>query len=188
MKLEPHSKNESTAATGLALVTAIVASLYLAQRAGGQRVLQFLLARLKDAGNWRALGTVDAVSQSLSMICTRKSNLLASGILHMAGWLAGIGEVLIVLSCMGHPVSVGEALVIESLVQFVRGAAFAVPSALGAQEAGLVILCGMFGIPSDQAVALSLIKRAADVVVGLPGLVALQVLEGNRLNATVRAT
>ena len=177
-----------TVMTGLAVVAAIVVSLYLAQRAGGQRVLQFLLARLKDASNWRALGTVDAIGQSLSMIYTRKSNLLASGILHLAGWLAGVAEVLIVLSCMGHPVSVGEALVIESLVQFVRGAAFAIPGALGAQEAGLVILCGMFGIPPDQAFALSLIKRAADLVVGLPGLVALQVLEGKRLSAIIRAT
>jgi uncharacterized membrane protein YbhN (UPF0104 family) len=122
------------------------------------------------------------------MIYARKSNLLASGILHLAGWLAGVGEVLIILSCMGHPVSVGEAPVIESLVQFVRGAAFAIPGALGAQEAGLVMLCGMFGIPPDQAFALSLIKRAADLVVGLPGLVALQVLEGKRLSAIIRAT
>jgi uncharacterized membrane protein YbhN (UPF0104 family) len=122
------------------------------------------------------------------MIYARKSNLLASGVLHLAGWLAGVGEVLIILSCMGHPVSVGEALVIESLVQFVRGAAFAIPSALGAQEAGLVMLCSMFGIPPDQAFALSLIKRAADLAVGLPGLVALQVLEGKRLSAIIRAT
>ena len=176
------------AVTGLAVVAAIVVSIYLAQRAGGQRVLQFLFARLKDAGNWRALSTVDAVCQSLSMIYMRKSNLLASGILHLAGWLAGVGEVLIVLSCMGHPVSVGEALVIESLVQFVRGAAFATPGALGAQEAGLIMLCGMFGVPPDQAFALSLIKRAADLVVGLPGLVALQVLEGKRLSAIIHAT
>src|SRR5262249_32672874 len=138
------------AVTGLAVVAAIVVSIYLAQRAGGQRVLQSLFARLKDAGNWRALSTVDAVCQSLSMIYMRKSNLLASGILHLAGWLAGVGEVLIVLSFMGHPVSVGEALVIESLVQFVRGAAFATPGALGAQEAGLIMLCGMFGVAPDQ--------------------------------------
>jgi uncharacterized membrane protein YbhN (UPF0104 family) len=78
--------------------------------------------------------------------------------------------------------------VIESLIQVVRAAAFAVPSALGAQEAGLIVLCGMFGIPPDQAFALSLIKRAADLVVGLPGVAALQVLEGKRLRAIIRAT
>jgi hypothetical protein len=88
-----------------------------------------------------------------------------------------------VLGCMGQPVTVGEALVIESLVQAVRGAAFAIPNALGAQEAGLILLCGIFGIPPDQALALSLIKRAADLVLGVPGLVALQILEGERLTA-----
>ena len=72
---------------------------------------------------------------------------------------------------------------IESLVQAVRGAAFAIPGAFGAQEAGLILLCGMFEIPPDQALALSLIKRAADLVVGVPGLVSLQVLEGGRLKA-----
>ena len=88
---------------------------------------------------------------------------------------------------MGHPVSIGEALVIESLTQAVRARAFMIPSALGAQEAGLILLCGIFGVPPDQALALSLIKRAADVVVGVPGLVALQILEGGRLAATMRA-
>jgi uncharacterized membrane protein YbhN (UPF0104 family) len=84
---------------------------------------------------------------------------------------------------MGHPITVGEALVIESLVHIVRVAAFVLPSALGAQEAGLIVLCGVFGIPPDEAFALSLIKRGADLVVGVPGLVALQVLESKRLKA-----
>ena len=57
----------------------------------------------------------------------------------------------------------------------VRGAAFAIPGAFGAQEAGLILLCGLFEIPPDQAFALSLMKRAADLVVGVPGLVSLEV-------------
>jgi hypothetical protein len=108
---------------------------------------------------------------------------MGSGVAHLIGWLVGVAEVLIVLRCMGLPVTVGEALVIESLMQAVRGAAFAVPSSLGAQEAGLILLCGMFQIPPDQALALSFVKRAADVVVGVPGLVALQILEGKRFGA-----
>ena len=129
------------------------------------------------------LGTVDAVYQSLSMIYAQRFNIAASGQVHMLGWLIGVAEVWIVFACMGHPVSVSDALVIESLTQAVRGGAFVVPSAIGAQEAGLILLCGLFGIPPDQALALSLIKRAADVVVGLPGLVALQILESSRLAA-----
>ena len=171
------------AATGLALAVPMLGGFHLAQRGGGHRILHFVLGRLKGDGNWRVLGTVDAVYQCLSMIYARRSSLAASSLVHMVGWLIGVAEVLIVLGCMGHPGTIGEALVIESLVQAVRGAAFAIPSALGAQEAGLILLCGIFGIPPDQALSLSLIKRAADLVLGIPGLVALQILEGERLTA-----
>ena len=172
------------AAAGLAFAAPLLGGFYLAQRGSGHRILHFVLGRLKGDGNWRVLGTVDAVYQCLSMIYARRSDVVASSLVHMVGWLIGVAEVLIVLGCMGHPVTIGEALVIESLVQAVRGAAFAVPSALGAQEAGLILLCGIFAIPPDQAVALSLIKRAADLVLGVPGLVALQILEGERLTAS----
>jgi len=100
---------------------------------------------------------------------------------HMAGWIIGVAEVLIVFACMGHPVSIAEALVIESLLHAIRGAAFAIPGALGAQEGGLVLLCAAFGIPPEQAIALSLVKRAADLVLGVPGLLGWQRLEWRRL-------
>jgi putative membrane protein len=171
------------AATSLALAAPMLGGFYLAQRGRGHCILHYVLSRLKGDSNWRVLGTVDAVYQCLSMIYARRSSLAASCLVHVVGWLIGVAEVLIVLGCMGHPVTIGEALVIESLVQAVRGAAFAIPSALGVQEAGMILLCGIFGIPPDQALALSLIKRAADLVLGVPGLVALQILEGERLMA-----
>jgi putative membrane protein len=171
------------AATSLALAAPMLGGFYLAQRGRGHRILHYVLSRLKGDSNWRVLGTVDAVYQCLSMIYARGSSLAASCLVHVVGWLIGVAEVLIVLGCMGQPVTIGEALVIESLVQAVRGAAFTIPSALGVQEAGMILLCGIFGIPPDQALALSLIKRAADLVLGIPGLVALQILEGERLMA-----
>jgi uncharacterized protein (TIRG00374 family) len=127
------------------------------------------------------LGTIDAVYQNLAMIYAARSGLAASIVVHMAGWIIGVAEVLIVFACMGHPVSLAEALVIESLLHAVRGAAFAIPGALGAQEGGLVLLCAIFGIPPEQAIALSLVKRAADLALGGPGLVGWQMLEWGRL-------
>jgi putative membrane protein len=171
------------AATGLVFAIPMLGIFYMAQRTSGHRILHGLLSRLKGDDSWRVLGTVDAVYHHLSSIYSRRSDLAASGAVHLVGWLVGVAEVLIVLDFMGHPVTVGEALVIESLAQAVRGAAFVVPGALGVQEAGLILLCGVFGVPPDHALALSLIKRAADLVVGVPGLVALQILEGRRLTA-----
>jgi putative membrane protein len=172
-----------TAATSLAVAAPALGAFYLVQRREGHRILHFMLSRLNGDSNWRLLGTVDAVYENLSVIYARRSGLAASGVVHMIGWLVGVAEVLIVLRCIGLPVTFGEALVIESLVQAVRGAAFAVPGALGAQEAGLILLCGIFQIPPDQALALSFVKRAADLVIGVPGLVALQILEGRHFTA-----
>jgi putative membrane protein len=172
------------AAMSLAVAAPLLGGFYWAQRHAGHRILRFLLSQVNGDSNWRLLGTVDAVYQNLSAIYARRFGIAASGAVHMGGWLVGVAEVYIVLHCMGHPVSVGEALVIESLMQAVRGAAFAVPSALGAQEASLILLCGLFQIPADQALALSFIKRAADLAVGVPSLVVLQVVEGRRFTAT----
>jgi putative membrane protein len=169
------------AAIGLSLGGLLLAGFYLAQRRGGQRVLSLVITRLAGNRQWRVLGTIDAVYQNLAAIYAARSDLVASFVVHMVGWVIGVAEVLIVFACMGHPVSLAEAMVIESLLHAIRGAAFAIPGALGAQEGGLVLLCAIFGIPPEQAIALSLVKRAADVVLGVPGLVGWQMLEWGRL-------
>ena len=175
-----------SAAIGLAVAALLLAGFYLAQRRGGQRLLQSIVNRLAGDREWRVLGTIDAVYQNLTMIYAARSSFIASSVVHLAGWVVGVAEVSIVFAFMGHPVSIGEALVIESLLHAVRGAAFAIPSALGAQEGALVVLCAAFGIPPEQAIALSLVKRAADVVLGVPGLLGWQMLEWGRLVPSYR--
>jgi putative membrane protein len=169
------------AAIGLAIAALMLAGFYLAQRRGGQRLLQWAMSRLTGNRKWRVLGTIDAVYENLAMIYAARSSVAASGVLQMAGWIFGVTEVLIAFACMGNPISIAQALVIESLLHAIRGAAFAIPSALGAQEGGLVLLCAAFAIPPEQAIALSLVKRAADLVLGVPGLLGWQVLEWKRL-------
>jgi hypothetical protein len=127
------------------------------------------------------LDIIDAAYQNLAMIYAARSSVVASAVVHMAGWIFGVTEVVIVLAFMGNPISIAQALVIESLLHAIRGAAFAIPSALGAQEGGLVLLCAVFAIPPEQAIALSLVKRAADLVLGVPSLLGWQVLEWGRL-------
>jgi putative membrane protein len=170
-----------TAAIGLAFAAVLLIGFYLAQRRGGQRILRAIMSRLTGDQQWRVLGTIDAVYQYLAMIYASRFGLISSSIVHMAGWIIGVAEVSIVFAFMGHPVSLAEAVVIESLLHAIRGAAFAIPGALGAQEGGLVLLCAVFGIPPEQAIALSLVKRAADLVLGVPGLLGWQLLEWGRL-------
>ncbi len=167
-------------ASGLAMAAPALGGFYLAQSRGGHRVLQFMLRRLPGNGPSRLMQALDSLYQSLTVIHAGRSSLVSSSVVHMVGWLIGVAEVYVALAFMGHPAAFAEALVIESLMHAVRGAAFAVPGALGAQEGGLIVLCALFGIPPEQAVALSLAKRSADIALGIPGLLAWQWLEGRR--------
>jgi hypothetical protein len=62
---------------------------------------------------------------------------------------------------------------------------FAVPAALGTQEAGYVLVCTLVGVPAAPAVALSLVRRVREFLIGTPGLAFWQLLEGRAALARV---
>ena len=101
---------------------------------------------------------------------------IARGICRLEGDVAG--EVWLILYFMGHPISIVEALVLETLAQTVRAAAFVMPGAFGVQEAGFMIFGALVGVPTDLALAVSLAKRVRELAVGLPALLFWQVSEG----------
>jgi putative membrane protein len=168
-----------TVAGGLALAAPALGAFYLIQRRSGHKVIQALVGRFAGSREWQALGAIDVLYASLKRLYGNRARVAGGMGIHLVGWLIGTIEVYVALHFMGYPVSIVEAVVIESLAQAVRGAAFAVPGALGAQEGGLIALCAIFGIPAEAALALSLVKRLADLLVGVPGLFAWHALEGS---------
>jgi hypothetical protein len=95
-----------------------------------------------------------------------------------AGFVVGCSETWFALRWLGHPVSVADAIVLESLTQAAKSLLFMVPAALGVQEAGLIGAGFLLGLSSDVALALSLAKRMREVLFGLPALAAWQWMEG----------
>lgn len=169
-------------ALGLALLAPALGGFYAAQRFGGARLVEAIVRRLTDNPQWTAVGgSLAAINGAFLAIYARRGRLSAVFALHFAIWFFGVLEIWFALRAMGRPVSYGTALVLESLGQAVRGAAFVVPGGIGVQEAGFVALCAVFGIPAPAAIALSLAKRFPEVVLGLPGLLAWQALESRRI-------
>jgi putative membrane protein len=167
-------------AAGLVLAAFGLTALFLIQGAGGRGALQRLFGRIAGGAKWRALAAIDKVYGALGALYGRRGALAGAAATHLVIWFIGVGEVWVALAAMGYPLSYREALVIESLLHALRGAAFLVPGALGIQEGGAIALCALFGVPMDAALALSLIKRVADAAIGVPGLVFWQALEGRR--------
>ena len=179
-------------------VSALVASGFLAVQIGGFYLLQrrgffskLIRAANRFAGNrsaaegiprsangatrgnrdWsRWVSRAEAIDLAVEGIYGRGGRVAASFFLTLVGWLVGTGEVYLVLLLLGHPVSWLAALLLESLGQAIRGAAFAVPGALGVQEGGYLLLAPLAGLSPDAALALSLAKRAREILLGLPGL------------------
>jgi putative membrane protein len=166
---------------GLLVAAVGLGALFFMQRRGGRGLVRGLAARLIGNSKWGALGAIEAAYRWLGVLYRRRAGVAGAALVHLVIWFVGVIEVWVALRYMGYPVSYSEALVIESLVHAVRGAAFLVPGALGIQEGGIIALCALFGIPIDAALALSLIKRIADIAVGVPGLLTWQALEGRHL-------
>jgi putative membrane protein len=165
-------------AIGIAIAIPALGGFFVAQRHYGQRLLKKLLSFVAGERDWLVFGAIDELYARLASLYSNHGGLVRSVIVHQAVWFFGAIEVWVVFRFMGHPIDYGDAVVIESLMHAVRGAAFAVPAALGAQEGGLIVLCSIFGIPPEAALALSLVKRLPDLVIGVPGLIAWQVMEG----------
>ncbi|PLP97631.1 lysylphosphatidylglycerol synthase domain-containing protein [Cupriavidus pauculus] len=129
-------------------------------------------------GRWAGLALrADAVDSAIRELYRDRKKVAASFGLNLLGWIAGTGEVWLILHFLGHPVNWHEALLLESVGQAIRGAAFAIPGSLGAQEGGYLLLAPLVGLPPDAALALSLAKRVRELVLGIPGLVYLHFSE-----------
>jgi putative membrane protein len=178
LKLGGHAVVAWPAAIGIAIAVPALGGFLVAQGESGQRLLKNALAFVVNDRDWHAFGAIDNLYARLKTFYANRSGLIRSFSWHLADWFIGVAEVWLVLKFMGYPISLGEAVIIESLTQAVRGAAFAIPGALGAQEGGLIALCAIFGVPPEAALALSLVKRIPDLVIGVPGLLAWQAIEG----------
>ena len=77
---------------------------------------------------------------SLQAIYADRPAIAAAFSLHELAWLLGALETWIALRLMGMPVNAPAALILESLSQALRAAAFPVPSGLGVQEGGFIAL------------------------------------------------
>ena len=125
-------------------------------------------------------GRAEAIDEAIVATYRRRSALLYSSLLRLVGWAIGAGEVWLATRVLGKPLSVVDSFILESLSTGVRGAAFMVPGALGAQEGGMVLFGALLGLPANLALAVSLTKRVRELALGLPGLAAWQWVEGRR--------
>lgn len=160
---------EASPPSYLALTFVILAGLVVLALAGRHLIARF-------AGRFLARWTgADGVRSFLS-----PGQLASSCLLHLLCWVLGGLEAWVTLHLMGMPVTLAEALVIDSLATSLRTFGFWMPAALGVQEAAYVLAFAPFGLGAGQALAFSLVRRVRDLLLGTLGVGLWQGLEVQR--------
>lgn len=137
----------------------------------------------RTLGSW--LGgpaRVDAASQRELADMFGDSRRMALGTaMHVLGWLCKGSGNWIAFRLLGSSIDIMAAMAIEALLHALLIPAVVVPGYAGVQEAGYAAIGTLFGIPPEISIAASLLRRARDIAIGIPVLLAWQLIEVRRL-------
>lgn len=156
------------------LVPGVFAFVVLQKR--GANLAEKIATRFLPA----AVCHTEAFSQIVAELYRNPLKLAASGTMHLAGWITSGIWIWLVMRLVGAHVDVFSAIAIESLLGALRSATVFIPSAIGVQEAGYAAMAPVFGVGPEIGLAVSLLKRARDVAIGVPALLIWQAVEGRR--------
>lgn len=166
------------ALVGLVGAIPMVIGFLVAQRLGLFRWLQNLPYRLARHVPWARLPELGGLHDEIQTIYRHPGLIWLGFLWHSLGWVVGVGEAWLAFYFLGADVGFAAVLVIESLSFALRSAAFLVPGALGVQEGGYIALGALFGLGPEVGLALSLLKRAREVLLAVPAFLAWQLIEG----------
>ena len=166
-----RSEVSDLATRALWVAALVVAGAFTALWMGLAAVIERAALRMGRSFGWPATAEIGGLHEAL-VGCFRAPRRVVLGCFwHLISWLSGGLEVWLILHFFGTDVGLDTGLIIESLGQALKAVGFAVPGAIGVQEGGYVVVCRLLNIPPEMALAVSLIKRVREAVLGIPGLI-----------------
>jgi putative membrane protein len=158
---------------GLTVATVTVMALSILFHVGAARLAGRFLAHSRAHESWGKLaGGLQRFDQAMAALLARERAVAACFLWHLAGWISQVGETWMLFTLFGASVTLPVAFAVESMTSAARGMAFFVPSGVGVQEMTLLSMSKLVGIDMELALALSIAKRARELVLGVPGLLA----------------
>jgi putative membrane protein len=166
------------------VLSAVVAAVFIGLQRRGGRFVERLAERLLPG----AAASAGDLGQAIAAIYDRPVRIVLAVAVHFAAWVVSALGAWLALRCAGVRIGPGSVLAIESLVAAARSAVVVAPMGLGVQEATYALVGPIFGLGPEVALALSIVKRARDLVIGAPALMAWQAMEGARVMGRRRWT
>jgi len=158
-------------ATMLLAVPAIAGLILLQKKGAGfaERMAARFFPQAKEGTSFRA---------AIHDLYDSKTRLTISSVWHLIAWAGGGAATWLAFHLVGANIGVLDAMALEALLCTLRSIAAFVPAAVGVQEGGYALLAQLFGLPAEMGLAVSLLKRAREIVLGVPALIYWQAIEG----------
>jgi len=160
---------------GTALLVPAIAAFVVLQRQGSH-----LAARLAARFLPAAVAQTEQFTANIEALYRQPVKLALSSSFHLAAWIASGIWLWVIFRLCGAEVDVMSCIAIESLLAALRAVTVFIPASIGVQEAGYAALAPVFGMGPEIGLAVSLLKRARDVFLGIPVLLIWQLVEGRR--------
>lgn len=142
-----------------------------------RKIVGFLSKNIAQQWGDQITASTENLQDSLNRIWSHPTNVLFSCLLHLIGWFAGAVGTWLCYQFLGASINISQAITIEALVCVALSVGFLVPASVGIQEGAYVILGSIFGIDPHLSFSLSLLRRARDILIGIPTLLLWQVIE-----------
>jgi putative membrane protein len=183
--IAPHDELLVPVAIGLCIALIMCVGLIIAQRGGGKFFRAIAQRLAGEQGDGAALH-MDRLQAALDDIYRRRDRLALASFFHLVCWFGTATASFIGFHALGVPLSFVDAIAIEAMLHAIMALAFFIPGRAGIQEAAYTVLAGIFGVPPEIAISLSLLRRARDFVIAVPVLLAWQGLEARRLRTAAQ--
>lgn len=171
---------------GLGVAVVLGVGLIVAQVGTGTRLFSALAMRIAGTTeHGAAVQNVQRLQAALDHIYKQHHRLAWCAFLHFLCWLGTATASYVGFHALGVPITWLDALCIEAMLHAIMALAFFIPGRVGVQEGAYVLMGGLFGIPPDIAISLSLLRRGRDFVIALPVLIAWQGLEARQLKLNI---
>jgi hypothetical protein len=110
------------------------------------------------------------LAKAVEAIYRKPLRIGAALVLHTVAWTTGAVQIWLIGRAVGAPISLWDGLALHGLVCAARSAAFLVPWAAGVQEGGFLLVGAVLHLSPAAAIAMSLVLRGRDVVLGAPAI------------------
>ncbi|HEY5409824.1 MAG TPA: lysylphosphatidylglycerol synthase domain-containing protein [Caulobacteraceae bacterium] len=120
------------------------------------------------------------LARAVEGVYRKPGKIAAAMLLHLVAWTTGAAQVWLIGRAVGAPITLSEGVALHGLVCAARSAAFLVPWAAGVQEGGFLLVGAVLHLSPATAIAMSLVLRGRDVVLGAPAILLWYAAEARR--------